>query len=398
MKRLRDADRLRATHRLPSTIFAYPLRAGVARAHTAYLAKILANIDLNKQLHALISSAMDAVVCIDAHQNITLFNASAESMFGIAQQDAIGRALDFLIPQRFREKHGAYVSGFGQTGSSSRRMGQQRVLVGLRANGEEFPIEASISRALVNGEAAYSVILRDVTERVRASLALELAKTELQLLSRAAIQAREEEKTRVSRELHDELGQKLTALKMDLRYLGTNAVSLAPKQAEALQRMQMLVDETVANTRRIASNLRPLMLDDLGLCAALEWQLQQFLQRNPMQHTLDLCADLDQLPPDTATQIFRIVQEALNNVAKHARATNVSVCLQFQDAFVEIRIIDNGVGMQNASCKKTRQLGLLGIRERAYAGGGSFDIQPAEGGGAQLVVRLRRDKPLDAMP
>lgn len=359
--------------------------------------KNLANYRLDKQLNALISSAMDAVVCFDAQQNVTLFNESAELMFGISAQDAIGLAMNALIPERFRVKHAVFVVNFGKTGSSSRRMGQQRVLFGLRANGDEFPIEASVSRALVDGEVAYSVILRDITLRVRASMALELAKSELQLLSRAAIQAREDEKTRVSRELHDELGQKLTALKMDLRYLGANAATLAPKQAEALQRMQTLVDETVANTRRIASNLRPLMLDDLGLCAALEWQLQQFLLRNPMQHTLDLSADLDQLPPDTATHIFRVVQEALNNVAKHARAAKVSVCVQLQDAFVEIRVIDNGVGVHAVPVKGVRQLGHLGIRERAYAAGGSFEIHAADGGGTELCVRLGREKLQDVI-
>jgi PAS domain S-box-containing protein len=357
-------------------------------AHNYILTQIPAALHLNKQLNALISSAMDAVVCIDAEQNITLFNASAELMFGFARHDVIGKALNLLIPQRFHARHGAYVSGFGQTGSSSRRMGQQRVLVGLRANGEEFPIEASISRALVSGEVAYSVILRDVTERVLASHALELAKAELQLLSRAAIQAREEERTRVSRELHDELGQKLTALKMDLRYLGANVDPLQSKHAEALQRMQKLLDETVANTRRIASNMRPLMLDDLGLCAALEWQMQQFLQRNPIQHSLDLGAGLDQLPPEIATHIFRIVQEALNNVAKHARASLVKISVQINDAFVDISLIDNGFGMHDARGKSGSKLGLLGIRERAYAAGGSLDIHAAEGGGVALHARL----------
>jgi PAS domain S-box-containing protein len=351
---------------------------------------------LNKQLNALISSAMDAVVCIDAQHNITLFNASAEAMFGIQKKDAIGRPLNLLIPQRFHTRHGAYIAGFGSTGSSSRRMGQQKVLVGLRANGEEFPIEASISRAQVKDEVVYSVILRDVTERVQASLALEHAKEELQLFSRSAIRAREDEKTRVSRELHDELGQKLTALKMDLSFLDASTAELTPKQTEALQRMRKLVDETVANTRRIASNLRPLMLDDLGLCAALEWQLQQFLQRNPMRHSLELCAGLDQLPPDTATHVFRIVQEGLNNVAKHARATEVSIALKTTPDCVDISIVDNGIGMQKTPRKNGDQLGLLGIRERAYAQSGSLIIEPAVGGGVALRARLSLVKPLEA--
>ncbi len=338
---------------------------------------------------------MDAVVCIDATHCITLFNASAEAMFGIPQHDAIGRSLNMLIPLRFHTQHGGYVSSFGQTGSSSRRMGKQSELLGLRANGNEFPIEASISRALVNGELVYSVILRDITERVQANQALQNAKAELQMLSRATIKAREDEKARVSRELHDELGQKLTALKMDLRYLEANPEQLAPKQAEALERMQKLVNETVANTRRIASNLRPLMLDDLGLCAALEWQVQQFLQRNPMQHSLNFCDGLDQLPAETATHIFRIVQEALNNVAKHARASKVEINLHINGEWVDLSIIDNGIGLQNTNKNRSEHLGLLGIRERAYAQNGSSKIEAVDGGGVALRVQLSLAKPLE---
>ncbi len=356
-------------------------------------------------------------MCIDGAQNITLFNASAEAMFGITAQQAIGRSLNTLIPERFHARHGGYVASFGKTGSSSRRMGQQRILLGLRANGEEFPIEASISRAQVShlrgksvaDELVYSVILRDVTERVKSSRALEDAKDELQLLSRAAIQAREEEKTRISRELHDELGQKLTALKMDLGYLAsslatqatrqTSKTALDAQQLDALARMQALIDDTVANTRRIASNLRPLMLDDLGLCAALEWQVAQFLLRNPVQCALTIDASLDRLPADTATHVFRIVQEALNNIAKHSGATAVTISAYTTNDIVEINIGDNGVGIKptggktgrdkTAHSKAGSQHGLLGIRERAYAQGGDMELSSPVQGGVMLRVHLK---------
>jgi PAS domain S-box-containing protein len=358
------------------------------------------NLSLNSQLTALIQSAMDAVVCIDAAQNITLFNAAAEVMFGYREQHMLGESLNTLLPERFRDGHAKHVASFGKTGTSSRRMGQQRVLFGLRASGEEFPIEASISRAVVNGEFNYSVILRDITERLRNERSLQAAKDELQQFSHASIQALENEKTRIAREIHDELGQKLTALKMDLHQLNSMQTSLTPKQFEAMQRMQKLIDETVANSRAIAANLRPLMLDDLGLSAALEWHAQQFTGRYQVQCALHLDPYVDELPKEIASHVFRIVQEGLNNIAKHANAQHAVIDIKASTDAVSITISDDGVGMpdpdrrdQLAQAQMPSQLsaarfGLLGIRERAYSQAGTMSIGKSLSGGVSLQVRL----------
>ena len=340
------------------------------------------------QLSCLIRSAMDAVICIDSEQRITLFNAAAEQMFGYRADAVMGQSLEQLIPAQHRLAHQRHVSNFGQSGESSRRMGQQRVLLALRANGEQFSIEASISRAVVNGQVIYSAIVRDVTERTNAARALDAARLEVQALTRAALQAREEEKSRVAREIHDELGQKMTALKLDLLQLRAELSQPDHRVSECLQRMQQLVDETVANTRRIAADLRPLMLDDLGLGAALEWQVQQFRQRTDVVCELLVDPELDRLSSDIASHVFRIVQEGLNNVAKHAAAQSVSVQVVDEGNAVAITICDDGVGLQPQARSAGSKRGLLGIRERAAAQGGEFELENLSRGGVKLSVTL----------
>jgi PAS domain S-box-containing protein len=159
------------------------------------------------RLRGILDSAMDAIITIDESQHIVIFNSAAEAMFGCPKDEAVGAPLAWFIPERFRGGHGNHVQTFGQTGTASRRMGAQRIVTGLRRHREEFPIDASISQITERGSKFYTVILRDVTERVRAEEALQRSREELQRLGAIAHQAREQEKSRIARELHDELAQ-----------------------------------------------------------------------------------------------------------------------------------------------------------------------------------------------
>ncbi len=191
------------------------------------------------QLAAIVDSAMDAIITVDAAQNIVLFNRAAEQIFRCPRREAIGAPLDRFIPSRFREAHRAHVDAFGRTGVTSRRMGAAPTLWGLRAKGpnegtkegDEFPIEASISQAMQDGKRYYTVILRDITLRKMAEDALRRSQRDLREFSSRLLDAREEEKTRIARELHDELGQLLTALKMDLSWLRAPAAGRGARRA-----------------------------------------------------------------------------------------------------------------------------------------------------------------------
>jgi PAS domain S-box-containing protein len=349
------------------------------------------------RLRGILDSAMDAIITVDASQHVVLFNAAAEAMFGCPRGEAIGAPLASFIPERFRGAHSEHISRFGQTGTTSRRMAGMRVVTGLRRNGEEFPIDASISQLAEEGQKFFTVILRDVTERVRAEQALRQSKEELQLLASAAHQTREHEQSRIARELHDELGQSLTALKMLAVQLRETAQAGAIPALEKLDRMEAVLDRTVAATRRIAADLRPLMLDDLGLVPAIEWLAEEFSQRHGVACVLTTNGPELELAGPQATAAFRIVQEALTNVARHAQARKVDIDLTHEDSSVTIRVRDDGRGfVVEAPSREPGSRGLLGMRERAYLLGGSIAIESAPGRGTAIEVRLPLQAPQEA--
>jgi len=332
------------------------------------------------RLAGLLDSAMDAIITVDSEQNILLYNKAAERIFGWPTSEMLGQPLTRLIPQRHRAAHGGQVRRFGQTGITSRRMGDGTVLYGCRASGEEFPLEASISQLDTAQGKLYTVILRDVTERVRAG-------EELSAFASAAHAIRESEKTRIARELHDELAQSLTAIKMDATWIR----EAMPREADAvrakLDDMLGLLDTTVAATRRIASDLRPLLLDDLGLVPAIEWLTHNFSQRHGVPCRLSLDEEVE-LGEPYATAVFRIVQESLVNVAKHAGASRVDVRIERTDAGVILEVADDGAGFVLDAPRKTSSLGLMGLRERARLLQGTVEIDTAPGRGTRIRVAI----------
>lgn len=351
--------------------------------------------DVEARVGGIVESAMDAIIAVDENQQIVLFNAAAESVFGHRRDDVLGKSLDLLLPARFRAAHRGHIEQFGRTGSTSRRMGEQMVLWGLRKNAEEFPIEASISLHREGERSIHTVILRDVTLRKRADEALRRSREELRELAAAAHSVREQEKSRIARELHDELAQALTALKIDVNWVRERLPDPDPLVAGKLASMQGLLDGTVAATRRISADLRPLMLDDLGLVPAVEWLVQSFSQRTGMACELAIGSDDLQLQDPYATAVFRILQESLTNAAKHARATQVEITIEKDDGAIALTVEDNGRGFDPADPRKPGSYGLLGVRERAYLLGGEFNIDSKPGGGTRVEVRIpiREEQP-----
>jgi PAS domain S-box-containing protein len=340
------------------------------------------------RLRGILDSAMDAIITVDDSEHIVLFNAAAEAVFGCPRSEALGAPLAWFIPERFRTAHSAHIRRFGEAGVESRRMNAQRVVTGLRRNGEEFPIEASISKTSERGRAYFTVILRDITERVLADSALRRSKEELREFAAAAGSVREQEKSRVARELHDELAQSLTALKMDVTWLKERVPAEQQALVGKLESMQEMLDGTVQATRRISSDLRPLMLDDLGLLPAAEWLVNNFIQRHGIhcRFTVDP-PDLDLQDPH-ATAIFRIMQESLTNVARHAHASNVDITLDGSAGEITLRVRDNGCGFAPADPRKPNSFGLVGLRERVYLLDGEISVDTAPGKGATIEVRI----------
>jgi PAS domain S-box-containing protein len=339
------------------------------------------------RVDAIVDSAMDAIITVDAAQRIVVFNRAAEQIFRCPRREALGGPLERFIPARFRNAHRGHVEHFARTGVTSRRMGDVTTLWGVRADGEEFPIEASISQAGDAGERFYTVILRDITLRKQAEDALHRSQRELRELSARVLEAREEEKTRIARELHDELGQLLTALKMDLGWLRERL----PQDAELAARadeMGTLLDRTVSSTRRISADLRPLMLDDLGLADAASWLAEDFGKRSGVACRIELPEELPEVSKAVGTAVYRVIQESLTNVARHAAARNAWVAVKVDERSIQVEVEDDGRGIAPGDLAKARSLGLKGMRERIAFLGGSLDIERAVRGGTRIRVQV----------
>lgn len=471
------------------------------------------------RLHGIIDSATDAILTVDETQTIVLANPAAAAMFGRAIGELVGAPLERLLPARHHVAHRRDVQAFGDGGPAARQMGSVRDVTGVRANGEEFPIDAAISHLVAGGQRLYTVILRDITERRRAEEALrdsearlhrllmalpeavfvnsgdrvsfvneaaqrlfgadeaallgrsplelihpdsrqqvksridalrdgatvaplaelkilradgesrwvesvgtlihdrngpsivvvlrdvtdlreaqaELTRShlDLQRLIEARERVQEEERKRIARELHDDLQQTLAAIRIDVVAIGGRLEADRAKVEPLLVEIDALAQDAVASTRRIVNDLRPQALENLGLVPALDSLLAQFGQRTGIRCRLDASAatgDALMAWPAASTCLYRVTQEALNNVAKHAHASAVVVQLATAvGGQAWLRVSDNGRGMGATERQKTESFGLLGMHERLRALGGVLRVESSPGAGTavEALIPLR---------
>jgi signal transduction histidine kinase len=232
---------------------------------------------------------------------------------------------------------------------------------------------------------------QDVTELKRTEEKLKATSEQLRALSERLRKAKEEEGLRIARELHDELGSALTSLKWGL--LGIDkAKSQSGKAAsnarEKIAEMVGLVDSTINTVRRISSELRPGVVDDLGLVSAIEWHAQQFQDNTGIVCRFESNIEDVDLNREQATTIFRIFQEAMTNILRHAQATKVNILIEEEEGEFVLEIKDNGRGITEGEKLGTQSLGLLGMRERAHSVSGTVEISGSAGTGTVLTVRL----------
>ena len=236
-------------------------------------------------------------------------------------------------------------------------------------------------------------VITDITKHKRAEAQLRSSREQLRDLSAHLQSVREEEKIRIAREMHDELGQQLTGLKIDLWWLNERLSEVIDAGGDSPLRekigsMSDLIDTTIQSVRRIATELRPRVLDDFGLAAAIEWEAEAFQRRTGVRCTLtcdpaDITSD-----PDRATAIFRICQEALTNVARHANASHVNINLKQSAGNLTLEVRDNGVGLSESEISDPASLGLLGMRERALFLGGRLSISGPQGDGTTVTISI----------
>ncbi len=235
----------------------------------------------------------------------------------------------------------------------------------------------------------------DITDRKRAEDLLRESEQkhktlaeDLRKLTQRLQSVREEERSRIARELHDELGQTLTALNLDLHWLKGHLVPARPEAQERLVAMCELMKETMHSVRRICADLRPRVLDDLGLLPAVEWLVRDFRKATGIHCRLLAPGCAVHLPPEQATDVFRILQEGLTNAARHARATRITVTLSLRRGSFTLKVADNGIGITRKRISSPQSFGLAGMRERALRWGGKIEIQGRPDEGTIIVAQV----------
>lgn len=334
----------------------------------------------SQQSRRIVDNAGEAIISADEFSRVVLANPAAAAMFGVSVAQMLGQPLARFI--RAPADAGRSPLDHFQGGRAGRRS-TDYAAVGIRAGGT-FPIEGSITDAFQDGVTLYTIILRDVSERQRVQQKLARSHDQLRQLSAALQTIREEERTHIARELHDDLGQLLASLRMDLTLL-REACGNADDAARLIAGMDANLLTAIASLRRIATNLRPRALDEGGLYFALQGLRDDFVERHGI--ACELLADEAELRLDdgASTAIFRIVQEALTNVARHAQATHVTLTLYRSNGDLLVTIRDDGRGIVDADMEKAESLGLVGMRERVWGLQGQISIGPDNGSGGTRI-------------
>jgi PAS domain S-box-containing protein len=352
---------------------------------------------LRARLAAIVDSSDDAIVSKTLEGIITSWNRGAEQLFGYSADEAVGRSIFLIIP-------------------SDRRTEEEEVLRRLRLgekidhfdtirqskDGRLIPISLTVSPIRDKNGAIIgaSKVARDMTERVRAEEELRRVNQELedrvrvrtaqraQLFMRLVV-AQEDERQRIARELHDQLGQQMTALRLTLETLKPLAVDRPElyMQVEALQELTRKLDQDIAFR---VWELTPAVLQDVGLATALEQYVTHWSKRFGVHAEVHVIrATGTSLTRDMETTMYRFAQEALNNVAKHAKAGRVDVALEYAPGYVSLIVEDNGIGFTpSASLTTSGGFGLIGMRERAALAGAEFQIESAPDQGTTLIFRV----------
>ncbi|MGH2523400.1 MAG: ATP-binding protein, partial [Anaerolineales bacterium] len=249
-------------------------------------------------------------------------------------------------------------------------------------------LEKRVQKRTAQLLAANARLETEVAERRQIAEQLELSREQLRRLALHLQAVREEERTHLAREVHDAVGQLLTGLKMDVAWLGHRLAEDGSPRVDKVREMTELLDSAIKSVRQIATELRPAILDDIGLAAAIEWQVREFESRSGIACRYTSTLEEIPLEAEHSTAVFRLVQETLTNVARHAQASQVEISLGEVDGFLSLQVRDNGRGITEEELRGSKSLGLLGMRERAQRLAGQLDIQGAPGQGTTVTMRV----------
>jgi len=341
-----------------------------------------AEADLPMRQFLAVIDLLPTAIWVAEGERIRHANAAAVRLMNAADKDElVGRSVHSMLHTEAHEalqrQTAAALARPGETGSLHATL--------RRPDGKRCEVEIAVTALPDHGRTTLQMVIHDVTQRQRELQELQESRQALRRLSANIVEGREAERRRIARELHDELGQSLSALKLDLSACIDDG--LAERHSQRARSMLKRLDQTMAAVRRIAVDLRPQMLDDLGLGPAVEWLAQDFARHTGLRCTTQL-DDVGGLADSVATALFRMVQEALTNVLRHAQATEVVVELRLREGRARLCVRDNGVGLQDGRAPRDSQFGLLGMQERADMLGGQLHVSSTKGGGTCVCMEL----------
>src|SRR5256712_2188176 len=333
-----------------------------------------------ERFRSVTQSTHDAIIVADEQGHIQSWNRSAHPMFGYTETEVLNQPLTLLTPSHYLVPHSRAMARLTQTGES-RLAGQTIELAGLRKDGTEFPLELSLAMWKTKTGTFFSGIIRDLTERKR----------EEQTRARLTAMVFEEaERRRIAGELHDQIGQMLTALKLTLEAVGRQPDVTSRGKLEIAQRS---VEELIRRVHDMSLDLRPPMLGDLGVGPALLWVFQKYTAQTNVQVTSQHTGPERRFEQEVETVTYRVVQEALTNVARHAKVTGAMVRVWAVDGTLWVQIEDKGIGF-DLSFKPSTTLGLTGMLERARGLGGDLTMESAPGRGTRVTAELPLELPV----
>ena len=338
----------------------------------------------------VINQIQESVISIDLDGYVTSWNSGAEKLLGYSVEEALGRHISFVYPVEDREFVEREVIGAVKAKGTHQVEVRRRTKAGALRFGQ---LSLTLLRDDTDSPIGIIGYSMDITDRKRVQEALLNSRNQLAALAVRLESVREEERTRIALEVHDVLGQALTGLKLDVSWVRKRITeSIEPVQlAAVLARLDSaleLLDSTIQSVRDIATALRPGVLDEIGLAAAVEWQAREFHNRAGIACETNIWPDRIVVGPEQSTALFRILQEVLTNVARHAQATHVHIRLEESDEHVSLQVRDNGRGITDVEQSGPKAFGLLGMRLRAQQQGGEFDIQGTSGTGTTVTVRI----------
>jgi PAS domain S-box-containing protein len=329
---------------------------------------------VDSPLLSIIQSALNGVVVVDAMRRIVLVNQKVERLFGYPATQLLEKPLDILMPSRVVSEQRRRMDRIAAARTHGKR--SMLELKGVRADGKQLSINASISRVSVHGELFLALVLHDPAQRdTQEPKHCPARPIELRRWAASSQQANEVEKRRFSKKLYDDIGQRLSVLKLDLDWLENSLPDTGADLPARLAQMQGLLDNVITMTKSMASALRPPLLDDFGLLPAVEWMAENFQKKASVFCTVESSGMGTKLDDPVESAVFRVVQEGLSNIERHSHARTARIILMRTDNQLDVMIQDDGIGMASGSESKAGCYGLIAMQERIFVLGGTISIE-----------------------